>query len=82
LIEEAKAIVSESPELLKLDKREQFKQSAPNQAFSPNRTQSTGIQLGFCPDSVSTKNACPFGSAGYPKKSGAPLVVTRRSISF
>jgi hypothetical protein len=47
LIEEAKAIVSESPELLKLYKREQFKQSTPNQAFSPNRTQSTGVQLGL-----------------------------------
>jgi len=44
LIEEAKAIVSESPELLKLDK---LKQSAPNQAFSPNRTQSIGVQLGL-----------------------------------
>jgi hypothetical protein len=43
LIGEAKAIVSESPELLKLYKREQFKHSAPNQAFSPNRTQSTGV---------------------------------------
>jgi hypothetical protein len=41
------AIVSESPELLKLYKREQFKQSATNQAFSPNRTQSTGVQLGY-----------------------------------
>ena len=48
LIEEAKAIVSKrKPELLKLYKREcaQFKQSAPNRAFSPNRTKSTGVQI-------------------------------------
>jgi len=44
-----KSSVSESPELLKLYKREcaQFKQSAPNRAFSPNRTQSTGVQIGL-----------------------------------
>jgi len=74
LIEEAKAIVSESPKLLKLYKREQFKQSAPNQTFSPNRTLSTGVQLGLLVP-MSTKNACPFGSAGYPKKYGAPRCV-------
>jgi hypothetical protein len=45
LIEVTKAIVSESPELLKLHTREcaQFMQSA----VSPNRTQSTGAQFGL-----------------------------------
>jgi hypothetical protein len=72
LIEEAKAIVSESPELLKLYKREQFKQSAKSGVQPEPDTIDRHPTRLTCPDSVSSKNACPFGSAGYPKKSGAP----------
>jgi hypothetical protein len=65
LIEVTKAIVSESPEQLKLDKRRLCmpKSGVQSEPYTIDRRPNWLT----CPESASTKNACPFGPAGYPK---------------